>query len=57
MAVTIQSVALDDKKNLERFLHLPWKIHSSNGKRDPHWVPPFLPDQRSLLSPKSNPFF
>jgi GNAT superfamily N-acetyltransferase len=55
MAVTIKTV--ETKQDLETFLHLPWKIYAPNGKRDPNWVPPFLPDQRSLLSPKSNPFF
>ena len=57
MAITVKQIDLNDKKGIETFLHLPWKIYSSNGKRDPNWVPPFLIDQRSLLSPKSNPFF
>lgn len=57
MAVTIKPISLENKKDVEAFLHLPWKIYVQNGKRDPNWVPPFLDDQRSLLNPKKNPFF
>jgi hypothetical protein len=55
MTVTVTPV--EEKKGQEAFLRFPWKIYVSNGKRDPFWVPPFLPDQRSLLNPKKNPFF
>ena len=44
-------------KELEIFLHVPWKIYIQNGKKDPNWVPPFLDDYRSILNPKKNPFF
>ncbi|HVM31747.1 MAG TPA: N-acetyltransferase, partial [bacterium] len=58
MAVTVKPIDLRDKKELEAFLHLPWKIYKgADGKKDPHWVPPFLDDQRSLLNPDKNPFF
>jgi GNAT superfamily N-acetyltransferase len=56
MAVTIKTVDLNNKTEVEQFLHLPWKIYVSNGKKDPNWVPPFLDDQRSLLSSKKNPY-
>ena len=57
MAITIQSVDLHSKKAIEQFLHLPWNIYvTPDGTRDPHWVPPFLPDQRSLLHPHKNPY-
>ncbi len=57
MAVTIKSVDLGNKKEIETFLHLPWKIYvSPDGKRDPNWVPPFLDDQRSLLNTQKNPY-
>src|SRR5207245_1634203 len=57
MAITVQSVDLQSKKNIEHFLHLPWSIYvTPDGKRDPNWVPPFLPDQRSLLHPHKNPY-
>ncbi len=57
MAVTIKTIDPNNKREVEEFLHLPWKIYISNGKRDPHWVPPFLDDQRSLLNAKKNPFW
>jgi GNAT superfamily N-acetyltransferase len=57
MAVTIKEIDPKDKKALEEFLHLPWKIYIADGRRDPNWVPPFLDDQRSLLNPAKNPFW
>jgi GNAT superfamily N-acetyltransferase len=57
MAITIQAVDLHSKKDIERFLHLPWSIYvMPGGTRDPNWVPPYLPDQRSLLHPHKNPY-
>jgi GNAT superfamily N-acetyltransferase len=57
MAITIQAIDPYGKKAIERFLHLPWTIYvTPDGTRDPHWVPPFLPDQRSLLHPHKNPY-
>ena len=58
MAVTIKSIDPGNKKEIEEFLHLPWKIYvSTDGKRNPNWVPPFLPDQRGLLNSTVNPFW
>ena len=59
MAVKIVPVDITDKKQLETFLHVPWRIYGTpDGKRrDPHWVPPFLPDVRDLLDKRKNPFF
>src|SRR5215469_6165061 len=57
MAITIQTAEPFSKKAIERFLHLPWTIYvTPDGTRDPQWVPPFLPDQRSLLHPDKNPY-
>jgi GNAT superfamily N-acetyltransferase len=56
MSVTIRELDLQNKKEVEQFLHLPWKIYKPNGKKDPNWVPPFLDDQRSLLNPAKNPY-
>lgn len=57
MAITIQAVDPYSKKAIAQFLHLPWKIYvTPDGTRDPQWVPPFLPDQRSLLHPHKNPY-
>src|SRR5581483_10105225 len=56
MGITVKPIALDNKPEVESFLHFPWKIYKPNGKKDPNWVPPFLDDQRSLLNPKKNPY-
>jgi GNAT superfamily N-acetyltransferase len=57
MAITIQAIDMHNKDEIERFLHLPWTIYvKPDGTRDPYWVPPFLPDQRSLLHPAKNPY-
>src|SRR5579859_4475677 len=57
MAVTIKPIHVENKKELEAFLHLPWKIYKkADGQKNPNWVPPFLDDQRSLLNPVKNPF-
>jgi GNAT superfamily N-acetyltransferase len=58
MAVTVKPIHIENKKELEAFLHLPWKIYkTADGKKDPNWVPPFLDDQRSLLNQNKNPFW
>jgi GNAT superfamily N-acetyltransferase len=59
MGVTIQPIDTSDKKSLEAFLHFPWKIYCTpdGTRKDPHWVPPFLPEYRDLLNKSKNPFF
>ncbi|MEM8734825.1 MAG: GNAT family N-acetyltransferase, partial [Planctomycetota bacterium] len=32
---------------------MPWKIYGD----DPHWVPPVISDQKSVLNPEKGPFF
>jgi len=44
---------VSSKKDLMRFIKLPWKIY----KDDPHWVPPLIMDRKKLLDKKKNPFF
>ena len=44
---------VDSKKELERFLHVPWTLGM---KSDPNWVPPLLDDYRRSLDPKKSPF-
>lgn len=41
------------RRDLEEFIRLPWRIY----RGDPHWVPPLLSGERSLLDPARNPFF
>lgn len=42
-----------DKKDLSRFIDLPYRLHA----RDPLWVPPLRRDVATLLSRTKNPFF
>lgn len=42
-----------DKKDLSRFIDLPYRLHA----RDPLWVPPLRRDVAMLLSRTKNPFF
>ena len=45
--------AVESKKDLETFLHVPWTLGM---KSDPMWVPPLLDDYRRLLDPAKSPF-
>ena len=42
-----------DRRDLKRFIDLPYRLHA----RDPVWVPPLRRDVESLLSRTRNPFF
>lgn len=41
------------KKNLRKFVKLPWELYQGN----PHWVPPLISDTEHLLTPGRNPFW
>jgi len=41
------------KKDLNRFIHLPAKIHNGH----PNWVPPVYMDERTFFNPKKNSAF
>lgn len=45
--------AARDRRDLKRFIDLPYRLHA----RDPVWVPPLRRDVESLLSRSKNPFF
>ncbi len=45
--------AARDRRDLKRFIDLPYRLHA----RDPVWVPPLRRDVVSLLSRTKNPFF
>ncbi len=49
----LKVVAVQDKKELEAFLRLPWRLY----QHDPHWVPPILAYQRDFLDQRTGPFF
>ena len=44
---------VETKKDLHRFISLPWKIYQGN----PHWVPPLLSEQKLVLDREKGPFF
>jgi hypothetical protein len=46
-------VAVDNAKEMEAFLRLPWRLYPD----DPNWVPPILDFQREFLDPRTGPFF
>jgi GNAT superfamily N-acetyltransferase len=45
--------AARDRRDLKRFIDLPYRLHA----RDPVWVPPLRRDVELLLSRSANPFF
>jgi len=49
----IEVRTVSSKKDLMRFIKLPWKIYQN----DPHWVPPLILDRKNLLDKKKNPFY
>lgn len=49
-AVSIRAV--DGRRDLDRFLRLPWRIYAD----DSHWVPPLLSDVRAALDQQKHPF-
>lgn len=51
--VTIEQVKLEDKKSLNEFLNLPFKIYKNNKQ----WVPPILNDVRNMLDKTKHPFY
>lgn len=53
MALVISEINLSCKKDLKRFIELPWSIY----KNDPHWVPPLKMAIRDLLNQRIHPFY
>ena len=52
MPAPVRVVPLRDRRDLQRFLRVPWDIY----RHDPHWVPPLLFDQQRLLNRQKHPF-
>jgi GNAT superfamily N-acetyltransferase len=50
--MTLRTVPVRGRADLERFIDLPWKVYAG----DPHWVPPLRLDVRKLLTPGQHPF-
>lgn len=53
MSLTIREINLNQKKDLNEFVELPWSIY----KNDPHWVPPLKMAVKDLLNQKKHPFY
>ena len=50
---TIEIFTVENKKDLNDFIKLPWKIY----KNDPQWVPPLISQQKANLDKNKHPFF
>ena len=53
MTERLRVQAARDRRDLKRFIDLPYRLHA----RDPVWVPPLRRDVELLLSRTRNPFF
>lgn len=53
MTQPVRIVAVENKRQLDRFLELPRRIYAD----DPAWVPPYMPELRGRFDRKNNPYF
>lgn len=53
MKISIREIDFENKKDINAFISLPWKIYAG----DPHWVPPLKMAVRDLLNKKKHPFY
>lgn len=53
MSLKIEKLDLSNKKDLNRFINLPWSIY----KNDPKWVPPLKMALKDVLNVKKHPFY
>ena len=49
---SVHTAPVRDRRDLQRFLKLPWRIYQGNSL----WVPPLLFDLKKLLDPRKHPF-
>lgn len=50
---SIKISTVNSKKDLMRFIKMPWKIYQG----DKNWVPPLIIDRKKILDKEKNPFF
>ena len=50
---SVTVVPVENKKDLNNFIKVPWKIY----KNDPHWVPPLISQMKANLDQSKHPFF
>lgn len=51
--INIQKVDLKSKKEIERFIQLPFRLYAGH----PQWVPPFIVDVKTMLNPEKHPYY
>ncbi len=52
-AISIEQVDLQDKRQVQRFIDLPFRLYEGH----PLWVPPIRMDIRTQLNPDKHPFY
>lgn len=53
MSLIVEVIDLLSKKDLKRFINIPWSIY----KNDPFWIPPLKMAVADVLNLKSHPFY
>jgi len=51
--INIQKVDLNSKKEIERFVQLPFRLYAGH----PQWVPPFIVDVKTMMNPRKHPYY
>ncbi len=51
--INIQKVDLNSKKEIERFVQLPFRLYAGH----PQWVPPFIVDVKTMMNPGKHPYY
>ena len=51
--INIQNVDLNSKKEIERFVQLPFRLYAGH----PQWVPPFIVDVKTMMNPRKHPYY
>lgn len=57
MAHTLKVTRVRSRKDLNRFIKLPWRIYRDSDGYCENWVPPLLTEERAQLDSKKNAFF
>ena len=53
LAAPLEIRDVRDRRDLDRFLRVPWRIYAE----DPQWVPPLLLDVKEFLNRRKHPFY
>jgi len=52
-AVNVEVRPVASRRELTRFIKLPWRLY----RNEPRWVPPLVSERRRFLDREKNPFF